>query len=256
MKNTTSEQFHKEIIERIKEECIAPHSKRYFIIKSYVMWSFFACIIVLGSIIVSIDIHLISSIEDDLQGLYNGGFFNFLLMSMPYFWLILTAGFAAIVATYYKQTKKGYRHEITSVLIVGVIIMGIFGYIFHLCGVGKYIEEKISDSSLSPYYEPIVYHKYDIWLRPHEGYYIGTITEKIATNTLRFKIFKRNFDLLRDEDANYSTTSNQINHKNIPSEWLLQSTSSLNEFNVGDKIKIYGTTSPQGFIQTFVIRRF
>ncbi len=263
MKNTTSEQFHTQIIERIKEECITPHSRRYFIIKSYVMWSFFACIILLGSIIVSIDIHLISSVENDLQEIYQSGFLNFLFVNLPYFWLILTIGFIAIVTTYYKQTKKGYRHKITSVIVFGVIVMGVLGYIFHLCGIGKFIEDKISDSSLSTYYEPIIYNKYDIWLRPHEGYYIGTITEKVATNTLRFITIKGDSTYNRSKNTDNSSSTNQnpnlayINYQGeIPSEWILQSSSSLSEYNVGDKIKIYGTTSPKGYIQTFIIHKF
>lgn len=224
--------LHQEIIERIKEDNIQPHSKRYFLLKNYVMWAFFGLVILLGGLVTSIDIHLFRSAAEDLGELENLGFFNFILTAMPYFWIVLTLAFVTIAISYYRQTKTGYRHEFVSIVITGFCGMLILGLIFHFAGISRAVQQYLLRSYLRPYYQPLVFTEYDIWLKPQSGFFIGRVNERLSTSTI----------IIVDPDNK---------------SWKITGTSTfITNLSTGDLVKVHGTTTDDGSIRTFIIKRW
>lgn len=224
--------LHEEILHQIKEENITPHSRRYFLMKNYVMWAFFVCVIMLGSLVISIDIHLFQSATEDLMELEQVGLFNFILTAIPYFWIVLTVAFAIIAFSYYKQTKIGYRQGFVSVIIFGFCGMFALGLALHVAGISKAIQQYLLRSSLRPYYQPLVFTEYDIWLRPRTGFFIGTVTTLESSSTVT----------IIDPDNK---------------SWrIVGSSTFIGTLMPGDMVKIHGTTTPDGSVKTFIIKRW
>lgn len=224
--------LHEEIINKIQEEKITPYSRRYFIVKNYVMWAFFICVIVLGSLVISIDIHLFQSATEDLIELERVGLFNFILTVIPYFWIIVTIAFITIACSYYRQFKAGYRHEFISIIITGFCGMFALGLVLHISGISRTIQQYLLRSSFRPYYQPLVFTEYDIWLKPRSGFFIGTVTDLISSSTVT----------IIDPDNK---------------SWrIVGSSTFVGSLVVGDMVKIHGTSTPDGSIRTFIIKRW
>ena len=78
----------KNVLKKIKEDKIEPKPKWIFSLRDLAFWAIFAISLVLGSISTSLIIFILRSNDWDLYKRLGHGLFKFVLITLPYFWLI------------------------------------------------------------------------------------------------------------------------------------------------------------------------
>ena len=115
------------VLERIKGEGLKPISKKVFNIKRILFWIAVIISLIIGAFTFSL---ILSELFNNDWDLFNKFGFNFILRTLPYFWLISLAVFVILGEYYYRKTLLGYRHTI--IVVVGAYMASsiIFGTVF------------------------------------------------------------------------------------------------------------------------------
>lgn len=166
--------FSKEILEKIKKEQIRPKSKWYFALRDSVVWLVFAASIVLGALSFSVMLHFWEINDWDAYYRLHENFLAFVLMTMPYFWLVCFVLFAFLAYYYLKHTRTGYRLEFARVVVWNLALSLFFGSILYSMGVGRRAESEFAENS--PLYEELRNEQENVWLRPERGVIVGRVT--------------------------------------------------------------------------------
>lgn len=159
------------VLERIKGEGLRPISKNIFSIKRVLFWTAVLISIIVGAFTFSL---VLSSLFNNDWDLYNKFGFNFILKTLPYFWIISLIIFVILGEHYYRKTLHGYRH--TLIVVVGAYMASciIFGSLFYILRIDDLIENSLVD--ISPQYRNIILNRYEVWSHPEDGLLSGRIT--------------------------------------------------------------------------------
>lgn len=166
--------FSKEVLEKIKNEQIKPISKWHFVLRDSVVWLVFAASIVLGALSFSVILHFWEINDWDAYYRLSENFLAFILMTMPYFWLICFMLFAFLAYYYLKHTRTGYRLEFARVVVWNLALSLFFGSILYSVGAGRRAESEFAEKS--QFYKELRNEQEKIWLRPEKGVIIGRVT--------------------------------------------------------------------------------
>ncbi len=164
----------KNIIEKIKKECIKPTPKWVFLLKNSVIWGIFAFSILLGSIAVSIIIFQLNDVDWNVYHQTEHGVAEFVILAVPYFWVLLMGGFLYLAHHYFYHTKAGYRYSVFLVFGLSLVTSAVIGSGFYASGFSEKMEELFVKI---PHYEMLHYGKRVLWQRPHSGFLSGTILQ-------------------------------------------------------------------------------
>ena len=104
--------FDSNILERIKEDNLKPKPKWTFLFKDSVIWFFGALSLVFGALGVSVIIYLLKNNDWSLYNKLSGSFLEFILLTMPYFWILFLAIFILVIKYNIQHTKKGYKYSL------------------------------------------------------------------------------------------------------------------------------------------------
>jgi hypothetical protein len=180
----------KKTLKTIEEKKITPQARWHFLLKDYLLWFFFISSVILGAMAVSAIIFMFTSCDWDVYEYLDRSLFEHIFVSMPYVWLSVL--FILILVAYYnfKYTKRGYRYEIYKVVLVSILISVILGIILFFGGVGGAIHEKFSREM--PFYNTLIYDKYDVWDNPQKGLLSGEIINLEDENEFLLRDFKGN----------------------------------------------------------------
>ncbi len=201
------------VLERIKSDGLKPISKNVFSIKRVLFWTAVVVSLIVGAFTFSL---VLSSLLNNDWDLYSKFGFNFILKTLPYFWIISLIIFVILGDYYYRKTLHGYRH--TLIVVVGAYMASsiIFGSLFYILKLGEVVEKSLSE--VSPAYRNIILNRHEVWAHPEDGLLSGKIT-RINDGTIEVI------------DSNGIT-------------WIIDTTSSINrgkvEIEVGERIKIMG----------------
>jgi hypothetical protein len=164
------------ILQKIKDKKVKPRPRTYFEIVNFAWWLLFILLFVLGSIAVSVIIHLVTSLDWEIINRSAMSLTERLVLLLPYFWLILIVA-AAVIAIwdFRKHTRTGYRYSIF--VILGAVLLGsiIFGAVIYASGFSEKLDNLFSDR-LS-FYHGRMHQQVDVWDRAEEGLLIGRIIE-------------------------------------------------------------------------------
>jgi|GEM_PF-867412 len=164
----------KNIIEKIKSGKITKKPKWIFIIERTGLWVLLVSTTLICSATFGVILFSIVDHDWNMHEIIGKTFFEFLMISMPYFWIILLILLSLLIYIEFKKTKTGYRympHIIITAIALLSVILGIF---WHFLGVGEVIHEFVSNNI--PYYEDFVYNKKDVWSHPEIGLISGRIS--------------------------------------------------------------------------------
>ncbi|HEY5587403.1 MAG TPA: hypothetical protein VIK86_00445 [Candidatus Paceibacterota bacterium] len=157
-------------LQRIKESGIKPISKNIFNLKRVIFWSLVGVSIIIGAISFSVTLSLLFNNDWDLYNKYG---FNFILRTLPYFWVVCLLLFTILGEFYYRKTFFGYRHKVVTIIGVYIILTIIIGSILHLFRIGEIIEGSISENI--SIYSVLTFDKNELWSHPEEGLISGKI---------------------------------------------------------------------------------
>lgn len=175
MKNKNISQI---AFEKIREKGIRPISRKVFNIKRALFWLVIILSLFIGAFTFSI---ILSALFNNDWDLYNKFGFNFILKTVPYFWLVSLGIFTMLGEYYYRQTPLGHRRGFLMIIGIYMGLTIIFGTIFYSINIDEYVEDYIVDNA--PDYSNFIFNKYEVWSHPEGGLLSGTIT-KVGDGTI------------------------------------------------------------------------
>jgi len=176
-----SEETEKKIIELIEEKKITPSPRGYFIAKNYFFWSVFSASLIVGAISLGTIIFLLSDYDWYLYKYLNMSPFTYVLISLPYLWIVSLILFLFISYHYFRTTKKGYRYDGYAVLGGMLSFALILGVIFCWAGMCEEIHDTLSKRVFL--YNAFVFDRNDSWSNPEKGLLTGKVV-KVTDNSI------------------------------------------------------------------------
>lgn len=170
------EKISKKTLEKIKQNKIGLRPKWFFKFKNYIFWSLFVLSILFGGLSVAALIYQYQK-ADSFSAYYyvHHSFLKAVILSLPYFWLIITLVFISLAIYDFYLTKKGYRFNVFFMFIISLILSLILGIVLFYSGIGGKIDEKLNQDF--SFYRQINQQKEKIWNQPDRGLLAGKILE-------------------------------------------------------------------------------
>ena len=184
----TDKDIKNETLKRISEKGIKPIPKYYFVAKNYTLWVLSALLIVLSSISASIVLFLLTSQDWDIYKYLNKNLAEFLLISIPYLWIVLAIFFVMSLFFIFKKTKEGYRFEVRVAAGTGTAVVFVLTSAMLFSGLSCKIHEEIS--AKTPMYRNLIYDKYQIWDNAQKGLLGGSVVEVKNQENFAIKDFE------------------------------------------------------------------
>ncbi|MFA7169373.1 MAG: hypothetical protein WC178_00795 [Candidatus Paceibacterota bacterium] len=165
--------FSQEILEKIKTEQIKPKSRWLFVFKNSLVWLIFGASIILGALSFSVILHFWEINDWDVSYRLSENFLTFVILTMPYFWLICFLAFLGLAYLYLKNTKTGYRYEFAKILVLSLALSFVIGGLLYSIGAGRQTESEFA--ARAPFYKNIKNNQEEIWFQPERGVIAGKV---------------------------------------------------------------------------------
>ena len=220
------------VLEKIKTEKIKPIPRWQFLLKGYVIWVTFIVSLLVGALGFSISLFIVTN-NDMFTSQLNGlSVMQTILITVPVFWLLLTAFFMFLAYYNFKHTNGGYRFGVIAILFINLLVSMVLGLGLYVTGISAKLNTIFSDSI--PYYNQVADLRSQVWMRPEQGYLSG--------------------DILTITDDKKSITIKDLNGK----IWTLNLTNALirpsADISIGSRIKILGQINSNGTFDCTEIR--
>jgi hypothetical protein len=160
------------VLEEIKNKKIAPTARWRFLLHDYFLWAVLAVSIAIGSFASSVIIYMIRNNDWEIYE-KSGGLLNFVIYTLPYFWLIILALIIFLIEYNLRHTKRGYRFEMIGILVSSVALSVIFGGALYKSGFGQRIE--MFTAKKMPFYQAFTDHRQLVWNQPDRGLLAGEV---------------------------------------------------------------------------------
>ncbi|MDD3285081.1 MAG: hypothetical protein PHG95_00345 [Patescibacteria group bacterium] len=176
-----SDNLEQKIIEKIKHESLAPTPRWHFLLKEWLVWLVGVLSLLVGAAAVSVMIYLSKNNDLFIYDQVGRSFSGWLLLSLPYFWIVFLTLFVWILFYNIKHTKRGYRYPLFLIALFSVFASVLLGGAFSLFGLGEKIDDVLGRQA--PFYDIIFNPHVDIWSRPEEGRLSGLVISNSSENT-------------------------------------------------------------------------
>jgi hypothetical protein len=165
--------FADKLLAKIKSEKISPKPRWHFLLKDYVIWIAGALSLIVGALAVALIIYLLQTSGLSSYQETEKSFSEFILLNLPYFWLLFLGLFVFIVSYNFRHTGRGYRYS--GLLLAGISIVSsiVLGIIFQSLGLGQKIDDVLGRRS--PLYDRVMNPHVDFWSHPEEGRLAGLV---------------------------------------------------------------------------------
>ncbi len=170
--------------EKIDKEKIKPKPRWHFALKNYLFWLLVAISVIVGAIAFDIMLFILAN-HDWLVYEYLGrGILEFILVSIPYFWILTSIIFFGVAYYIFRNTKNGSRCGTCLAASLGAFMIIILGIIFFWFGLKSEINENFLRETRG-----LAYNKYDVWNNAKRGLLGGEITDFEDINGFDIKDF-------------------------------------------------------------------
>jgi len=171
----------KEILGKIAEEGIKPKPRWQFLLKDYSIWASGVLALVIGGLAMAVVIYLLRYNDWSVYSQITDSFINFILLTMPYFWLLFLGIFILIVNYNLKHTKKGYKYPLPMIVGATIFISILMGGLFYKVGLGQAIDDILGEKA--PLYTKLFNRQIEMWNNPEKGRLIGMVVSKDTDTT-------------------------------------------------------------------------
>jgi len=176
------------VSEKIADGELTPTSKWRFRFKEYSVWTLTAVCLILGSLAFSLILYLMTTQDWNIRPTMGGPIWHWLLLSLPFAWIIFFLLFLAAVYYVVRQFKKGYRYPTRTIILSALITVIFFGALAAGLGLHRRLHQFFSQSI--PYYENFFDARINAWERPQAGLLAGEITAE-ETDGFDLRDFRR-----------------------------------------------------------------
>lgn len=180
-------ELSKKILQKIEQENIRPYPKQYFWFKRSVVWALFGLSVLLGAVSSGLIIYHLGHVEWDLYPHFNQNFGKFLLMTVPYFWIVFLIGFAFLIYHYFRRTERGYRYSVLFVISMSLILSITGGFVLYGLDVPQKLDTFLENEV--PFYEGLHKRKKEIWVSPQKGLLAGKIIRLLPGQEIQLEDF-------------------------------------------------------------------
>lgn len=198
-KEMAGNQFKEKLIAKIKKAKLFPKPRWQFLLKNYAVWISGALALIIGAVAVSVMIYLLKYNDWDIYNQTKKSFWEFFLLTLPYFWFIFLGIFVFIVYYNFEHTEKGYRYPKFLLISASVFFSIFLGTIFFFAGVGEKLDDVLGRQA--PFYDSVFNRHIDFWSQPAEGRLSGVVI--FQNNQTEFLLVDRDQDewLIEVENA-------------------------------------------------------
>ena len=169
------------ILKRIGESNVSPAPKLFFSARNAVLWLLAVLTTLVGSLAVSSIIFRIVNIQGVLSPHLGAPALPLLARLIPFLWIGLFGIFFYTSYLEIRATRRGYKFEL-STLVLGVLLTScVFGIAFYATGVGASLDRYASNRA--PAIGGIEREQRKQWMRPEGGFLVGKV-DRVATSTL------------------------------------------------------------------------
>lgn len=135
-----TKEFQEKILETLQEQDVTPKARWTFLVKEKMMWGSALIVIIFGSLAAATSIAIISMHDLDIAERLEHTKVGWILLSLPYAWFIILAGFILLAEYNIRHTKQGYRYSLPKLTaaVVGLSIIGGVG--LYTLGLGHTID--------------------------------------------------------------------------------------------------------------------
>ncbi len=177
-------------LKAIEEKNIVAKPKWRFLLKNYVFWLFFVLATFIGALAVTVIIFIFLDHDWDVFEYFDKSLFEYIFISLPYFWLIIFLLFLAAAYYNFKYTRRGYRYNFFKIFAGGLLLSLTLGILLFLFGLDSEIHEIFLEQI--PFYNKLVYTKEDIWVFPDKGLLSGEIIDNKNKEEFKLRDFSGN----------------------------------------------------------------
>ena len=180
----------KKVIKKIKKKKIEPYSKKHFFLKKSVPWALFTFSVLLGIIASSVAIFQIKHAGRDLYHLLNYTPLRWVLLILPYFWLVLMVIFLAVAYRNFRRTGRGYRINTTLLILSSILLSIIGGFLLYQTGFSEKLESVFQENI--PFYRKMNFGRHRMWMSPKKGVLAGEIVKISSAQEIEFRDLQGN----------------------------------------------------------------
>jgi hypothetical protein len=186
-----------DILDKIKDKKIKPTPKWEFFLKDSVIWFLVFVSLIIGALATSVIIFMFDNNQWDLSAYITESFLAFILVTLPYFWLVILFIFLCFIYYNFKNTRSGYKYRASSV-IIGSIALSIFlGFIFYNFGLGREIDEVFAQKA--PLYKQVINQRQKVFHHPENGVLAGQVWQVINPREFKLEdINRQNWLVVKD----------------------------------------------------------
>ena len=185
--NKNEKSISDKVLEKIQEKNIAIKPKWRFLLEDYVIWIFSIVCLLIGSVAFSVVLYLTINSDWALYKEIDDSLAEFLLLSLPYLWIILVILFVFAADYNFKHTKNGYKYNLKYIVFFGILLSILLGFFMFCLGAGKAIDNVLSDNV--PAYNKFIDKRPKLWAHPEKGILAGDILEVNPDKTLKLRDF-------------------------------------------------------------------
>ena len=180
----------KNILQKIREDKISPFSKRRFLFRRSIIWTVFFLSILLGSVSSAVALFQLRYAEWDLYQHISHSLVEFILLVIPFFWLIFLLGFTVFAYYYFRRTEQGYRYGTIRIILSSIALSIIGGGFLYTTGLPERLETVFQDNV--PFYRQWQERKQRVWMSPGQGLLAGKITGIISAQKIQIEDLQGN----------------------------------------------------------------
>lgn len=171
------EKLEEKILNKIKNEHLAPKPRWRFLLKEWLVWLFGFLSLLVGAAAVATMIYLAPGNDWLMSASAENSFAAWIVLSLPYFWLFFLGLFVALLYFNIKRTKRGYRYPAHLIVLAAILVSIILGVIFSALGVGEKIDNLLGRRA--PFYDLVFNPRIDAWSRPEDGRLAGLVVSRL-----------------------------------------------------------------------------
>ncbi|MFA6995016.1 MAG: hypothetical protein WC249_01240 [Patescibacteria group bacterium] len=166
--------FEQKLVAKIRDEKITPYPRWHFLLKNYVVWVVGIVALFIGAAAVSVMIYFFKYSGWEIREEAHKSLVDFLLLTLPYFWIIFLGIFVFILYYNLHHTKRGYRYPIWLIVVASVVLSAILGGILFLAGWGQKIDDLLGEQV--PFYDTVINRQLGFLFNPDEGRLVGLVS--------------------------------------------------------------------------------
>jgi hypothetical protein len=201
------------VLKKIEKKNITPKPRWIFTLQNVAVWFSSILFLLIGGLAFSVVIYMILESDWSLYANLNDSLWKFVILILPYFWLVILILLVVLANYNLKNTKGGYRYQLRTIVILVLLISLLLGGVFYLLGLGKKIDETFAEKM--PIYERFI-NKINrdkgMWMKPGRGLLAGVITS-FEDGVMRISDFNNDVWVIRIDDKTvFRGIEADINH--------------------------------------------